>query len=583
MKKEKLPHWDLSDFYSGKESPEFKSDFSKLEKKAKGFAKKYEGKVENLSGDELAAAIAEYENLTVLSQKIGAYAYLVFSTDMLDEKVAAFFQNTGDKLNDIYSHQLFFTLAINKISDAEITKKLKSKSLQKYQPWLRDLRVYKDHQLSDELEKFDLEKSATTSSWVRLYDETHTSLKYDFRGEVLSNAEIFDKLSNADREVRKNAAASISKTLGDNIRISAMVTNVLAKEKSVEDKWRGFEKPISSRNLANLVEDKVVDSLIATVKENYADLSHRYYTKKAKILGLKKLEFWDRNAPLPNSDDSYIPYAEAQNIVLTSFGNFSPMVASIAKKFFDNNWIDAEPRKGKESGAYSHPTTVSVHPYILMNYLGKTRDVMTLAHELGHGVHQVLAAEQGALMSDTPLTLAETASVFGEQLVFRALLEREKDKKKQQLMIAGKVEDMLNTVVRQIAFCEFERKVHDRRKISELSSDEIGQIWLECQKESLGPAFNFTDDYKYYWSYISHFIHSPFYVYAYAFGDCLVNSLYNVYQSGMKNFEEKYLTMLKAGGTLRHKELLKPFGLDAGKPDFWQKGLSVISNFIDQI
>jgi len=560
-------------------------DVAVLKKLAAGFSKKYEGKVEKLSGDALGMAVGEYEKISTLSQRIGAYAFLYFCTDMLNEKTSAFYQNISERLNEIFSGLLFFTLAINKIGDAELAKKFKSSAkLEKYRPWIRDLRVSKPHQLSDDLEKFDLEKSTTASAgWVRLFDETHAALKYDFRGEALSNAEIFDKLSHADRSVRKDAAASVSKVLGENIRVFTLVTNILAKDKATEDKWRKYKKPISSRNLSNLVEDEVVESLLASVKKSYSRLSHRYYKIKGELLGLVPMEFYDRNAPLPSADDEYIPYEKAVDITLKAYHDFSPRIAEIGKKFFDNNWIDVPPKTGKESGAFSHPASVDAHPYILLNYLGKTRDVMTLAHELGHGVHQYLARDQGTLLSDTPLTLAETASVFGEQLVFRYMLEQEKNAKKKKLMIAGKIEDMLNTVVRQVAFCELERGVHEARKNSELSSEEIGKIWMQAQKESLGPAFTFRDDYKYYWSYIPHFIHSPFYVYAYAFGDCLVNSLYAVYLDGMPDFEAKYINMLKSGGSLRHKELLKPFGLDASKPDFWQKGLNIIDNFISQI
>lgn len=582
--RDKLPQWDLSDFYSSPNSAEFKFELKKLEDLAVKFAKKYSGRVEKLSGDNLALAIYEYEKIVTLSQKLGSYAYLVFSTEMLDEKIGAFYQNTSDKINDAYSHLLFFTLGINKIPEKKLEKKFKSEKLAEYWPWIRDLRVGRKYQLPDELEKFDLDKSsASTSPWVRLFDETHASLKYDFRGQKLSNAEIFDKLSNRDPKIRKDAAVVISKTLSENIRTFTLVTNVLAKDKAVEQKWRGYKAPISSRNLSNLVEDKVVDALLDTVKRNYPRLSHRYYKWKAKTLNMKKMEFWDRGAPLPDAHDEYIPYKKAQEIVLNAYAEFSPQIAGIGKRFFDNAWIDAEPRHGKESGAYSHPGVVTLHPYILMNYLGKTRDVMTLAHELGHGVHQYLSRGQGTLMSDTPLTLAETASVFGEQLTFRSMLKNEKDARKKKAMIASKVEDMLNTVVRQVAFCEFEKQVHDARKNGELSSDDIGKIWMKAQKDSLGPIFNFSEDYKYYWSYIPHFIHSPFYVYAYAFGDCLVNSLYAVYLEKPQGFQEKYIQMLKAGGTMRHKELLKPFGLDASHPDFWQKGLDIIDDFITEL
>ncbi len=582
-KKEKLPSWNLNDLYTGMDSKALKADIGRYEKDAIAFNRKYAGKITKLSGDALGQAFVEYEKLSDGAMKVLTYSSLLFASNMLDEKISAFNQNISDKSTDVAAHLVFFSLEINKISDADLKKKMKAPKLKKYEPYIYQIRSGKPHQLSDELEKFDLEMSSTAHSWVRLYDEHHASVKYRYKGKDLSNAEIFDLLSNKDGKVREEAAHVVAKTLQDNIKIFTLVTNVLAKHHSVEDKWRKYKQPISSRNLSNLVEDEVVEALIKTVKANYSNLSHRYYKMKAKWLGVKKMEYWDRNAPLPDSDDAYIPYAKAKEIVLNAYAEFSPQISAIAKLFFDNNWIDVPPRKGKDSGAFSHPSSVSTHPYILMNYQGKIRDVMTLAHELGHGVHQYLAREQGALLADTPLTLAETASVFGEQLVFRAMLKAQKSTKKRKEMIAHKVEDMLNTVVRQIAFCEFERQVHAARKESELSSEDIGKIWMGVQKESLGSAFNFEDEYKYYWSYIPHFIHSPFYVYAYAFGDCLVNSLYAVYLSGMKGFEGKYLQMLKAGGSLRHKEMLKPFGLDATKPDFWQKGLDIIDDFITQL
>lgn len=582
-KKEKLPDWNLNDLYSGMDSKQLKSDIAKYEKDAKAFEKKYAGKIAKLSGDQLAQAIKEYEKISDLAMKVGTYSQLLFAADMLNEKVSAFHQNISDKFTDIAAHLIFLGLEINKISEADYKKKLKSAALKKYEPYLYQIRIGKPHQLSDELEKYDLDISSTSSSWVRLYDEHHANVKYKYKGKDLTNAEIFDLLSNKDRKIREEAAHVVAKTLQENIKIFTLVTNVLAKDKSIDDKWRKYKKPISSRNMANLVEDEVVDALVKTVKANYKNLAHRYYSWKAKQLGLKKLKYWDRNAPLPESDDAYIPYGKAKEIVLNAYREFDLKIADIAKLFFDNNWIDVPPKKGKDSGAFSHPSSVSTHPYILMNYQGKIRDVMTLAHELGHGVHQYLSREQGALLADTPLTLAETASVFGEQLVFRAMLKAEKNDKKRKAMIAQKVEDMLNTVVRQIAFCEFERKVHDARKVGELSPDDIGKIWMEVQTESLGPAFDFDPEYKVYWSYISHFIHSPFYVYAYAFGDCLVNSLYAVYLDGMPGFQKKYIEMLKKGGSERHKQILKPFGLDASKPDFWQKGLNVIDDFIDQL
>lgn len=580
-----LPEWNLKDFYASINDPHINKDLENAAALSKTFAERYEAKVELLSANDLAAAIKEYEILSELLGKIGSYAQLVYAQNMALPDNTQFYQNISEKITEISTLTLFFGLELNKLDEAKLQNMLEeNKELQHYAPWIRDTRAFRPYQLSDELEKLLHEKTVTgKQAWQRLFDETLAGLRFPFEGEMLSNAKIFDKLSSKDRETRKKAAKSIGSVFEENGKIFAMVTNVLAKDKSIEDNARNFPRPISARNVVNCIEDEVVDALIHSVKQNYPKLSHRYYSLKAKWLGLDKLEYWDRNAPLPDLDDRKIPWKEAQSIVLNAYQAFSPTMATIGRDFFEKNWIDATVHEGKDSGAFSHPTVPCVHPYILMNYQGKTRDIMTLAHELGHGVHQVLSAKQGALMADTPLTLAETASVFGEQLTFRGLLAAETDKKKRNAMIATKVEDMLNTVVRQVAFCEYERKVHDERKQGEIPLERLGEIWMEIQTESLGPVFHFDKEYRHYWMYIPHFIHSPFYVYAYAFGDCLVNSLYAVYEQQPKGFEEKYLTMLKAGGTLRHKELLQPFGLNASDPAFWQKGLDVIAGFIAQL
>ncbi|MDH3228923.1 MAG: M3 family oligoendopeptidase, partial [Alphaproteobacteria bacterium] len=420
-------------------------------------------------------------------------------------------------------------------------------------------------------------------AWVRLFDETMAGLRFPFRDAKLTEAEILNLMSDPDGEKRREAAESLGRVLGDNIRTLALITNTLAKDKEIEDGWRKFPRPDSSRNLSNFVEDEVVDALSAAVRKAYPDLSHRYYALKAKWFGGTRLDYWDRNAPLPESDDRTIAWDAARSTVLDAYAAFSPDMADVGKRFFDNDWIDAPVRPGKASGAFAHPTVPSAHPYLLLNFQGKTRDVMTLAHELGHGVHQVLAGGQGHLMADTPLTLAETASVFGEMLTFRAMLKRTEDRAARRTMLAGKVEDMLNTVVRQIAFYEFEKRVHNERRDGELMPDRLGEIWMDIQVESLGPALRFDDNYRVFWGYIPHFVHSPFYVYAYAFGDCLVNSLYAAYQEAEDGFAGRYLDMLRAGGTLRHKELLKPFGLNAGDPEFWGRGLAVIAGLIDEL
>ncbi|MCA8931864.1 MAG: M3 family oligoendopeptidase, partial [Rhodospirillaceae bacterium] len=440
------------------------------------------------------------------------------------------------------------------------------------------------HQLSDELEQYVHDKHVTgRQSWVRLFDETIAALRFPIQGREMTSSEALNCLSDRDGAKRKEAAESIGDVLGSRVRLFAHITNTLAKDKQIDDGWRKFAEPWSSRNLSNQVEDAVVDALVEAVRNAYPRLSHRYYALKAKWFGGDKLDYWDRNAPLPDDQDRPIPWADARDIVLDAYRGFTPLMADTAKRFFDGGWIDAPVRDGKSPGAFAHPVVPSAHPYVLVNYHGKTRDVMVLAHELGHGVHQVLAGDQGHLLSDTPLTLAETASVFGEMLTFRALLAREASPAKRRSLLASKVEDMLNTVIRQVAFFEFERRVHTERREGELAVERINDIWMDVQGESLGPALRFDDRYRVYWTYIPHFIHSPFYVYAYAFGDCLVNSLYALYRGAEEGFAERYLDLLRAGGTKRHHELLAPFGLDASDPRFWDQGLAMIGDLLDEL
>lgn len=580
-----LPTWNLSALYPNKDSNEFKNDVKNVTDRTRRFQKLFEGKITDLDGDILSSAIKEYEEIEETLGRLHSFAYLLYAENISNEENSAFHQNISEKITEVSSSILFFELEINKISDKDLAEKYaSSSSLKRYSSWIRDVRVAKPHQLSDEVEKVLHEKSITSrQSWHRLFEETMADLRFPFGKENLTAAEIMNLMSSKNAANRKKAAKSVGKTLGENIKTFALITNVLAKDKEINDRWRKFAKPISSRNLSNLIEDEVAEALISSVKNNYANLAHRYYKIKAKMFKKEQLDYWDRNAPLPDDKSDIITWDEAVETVLGAYNDFSPEMAKIGKRFFDENWIDAPARQGKDSGAFSHPTVPSAHPYILMNFQGKIRDVMTLAHELGHGVHQYLAAEQGALMASTPLTLAETASVFGEQLTFRALLKKQPTDKQRKIMIANKVEDMLNTVVRQVAFCEFERQIHDERKKGEVPVERICEIWLGVQKDSLGSAIKFEDEYKYFWAYIPHFVHTPFYVYAYAFGDCLVNSLYKAYQDKPEGFVPKYIQMLKAGGTLRHKELLEPFGLYAGDPKFWQGGLDIISGFIDQL
>ncbi len=580
-----LPEWDLDDLYPGRDSKQLQDDLDRAESEARAFRADFEGRLAGLAGDTLAGAIGRYEAIREILGRAMSYAQLVHAGDMSDPEIGRFYQTLQERTTVIGSELLFFGLELNRVDEDALEAKLKaSGALARYRPWLRDLRASRPHQLDDKLEELLHEKYvAGRAAWMRLFDETMAGLRFPLDGEELTSAQVLHKLTDPDRAVRKAAAKSLAGVLGENVRTIALITNTLAKDKQIEDRWRGFKAPVSSRNLDNLVEDEVVEALVSAVKAAYPRLSHRYYALKARWLGVERLPYWDRNAPLPDQDDRVIPWMEAQRTVLEAYGAFTPELAELGRRFFERSWIDAPTRPGKSPGAFAHPTVPSAHPYLLLNYQGRTRDVMTLAHELGHGVHQLLAGGQGQLMASTPLTLAETASVFGEMLTFRALLKAETDPKRRKAMLAGKVEDMLNTVVRQIAFHEFERRLHDRRRESELTAEEIGEIWMETQKESLGPAFAFDDDYKVFWSYVPHFIHVPFYVYAYAFGDCLVNSLYAVYEQAAEGFAEKYLALLEAGGTKRHKELLAPFGLDASDPAFWDRGLSVIEGFIDEL
>ncbi len=587
-----LPRWNLDDLYPGRSSKELAQDLTSSGDRAKAFEARYHGKLESLDGDAMAAAITEFEAIDEMLSRIMSFAQLLYATAVTDGETAKFYQTTQERITDISTRLLFFTLEINHLDDGYFEGAFKSESLSRYRPWIRDVRAFRDHQLSEDLEKILHEKSvAGRSAWVRLFDETNARLRFAIGGKDLTSAEAFHLMSSKDGALRREAGEAIGKILGENAQLLALITNTLAKDKEIEDRWRSFPAPPSSRNLSNFVEDEVVDALAGAVKAAYPKLSHRYYRLKAEWLGVETLKYWDRNAPLPDDEDTEITWDEAKGRVLKSYAAFAPELSTIAERFFAERWIDAGVRPGKEPGAFSHPTVPGAHPYILMNYQGKTRDVMTLAHELGHGIHQVLAAPQGHLLSDTPLTLAETASVFGEMLTFRTLVDAETDPVRRRVLLASKIEDMLNTVVRQIAFYDFELRVHNERRSGELTVERLGEIWLEIQAESLGPAIELGGDYGYFWSYIPHFIHSPFYVYAYAFGDCLVNSLYATYEAWQGGTEEgdgaafrgKYLDMLRAGGTLRHKELLAPFGLDATETAFWDRGLGMIAGFIDEI
>jgi oligoendopeptidase F len=581
-----LPSWDLTDLYPSPGAPELAADLAGAAEDAKAFAEQYREKVAGLGAKKLAAAIAAYEALDERLSKIMSYAGLVYAGDNEDAAIGQFYQDTSERVNAITADLLFFTLEINRIEEFQLQQALGDAALAHYAPWLATVRVFRPHQLSDEVERLLHERQVVgAGAWHRLFDQTIAGMRFDVGGEALPISETLNLLSDADREKRKAAGEALGAGFDKQSRLFALITSTLAKDKQIDDKWRNFPRPVSSRNLANQVEDEVVDALAAAVKSSYSDLSHRYYRLKAGWLnpGDGMLDYFDRNAPLPGDPDRQFSWDEARDLVLGAYGQFSPKMADVGRRFFANPWIDAPVRPGKQSGAFAHPTVPSVHPYLLLNYHGKAGDVMTLAHELGHGVHQVLAARQGHLLSNTPLTLAETASVFGEMLTFRALLSRAQTAEERRFLLANKVEDMLNTVVRQTAFYDFETRVHAARAGGELTAEQIGEIWLAVQSESLGPALRFDRGYRHFWAYIPHFIHTPFYVYAYAFGDCLVNALYAVYQRGEADFADRYLDMLAAGGTKTHRALLAPFGLDATDPEFWRQGLGVIGGFIDEL
>lgn len=580
-----LPNWNFDDLYPGETSDALTADLAWLEGECAAFAGDYEGKLAGLSADAFLEVIHRYEKIQNISGRIMSFAGLRYYQNTTDAERGQFMANMQDRITGFTTPLVFFSLELNRVEDAVVEGWLaENANLARYRPILERLRKMRPHQLSDELERFLHDQSVVgAAAWNRLFDETTAGLEFTVQGETLNMEATLNTLTDADRGRREAGAKALAEVFGRNVKLFARITNTLAKEKAVEDKWRKFPTPQSGRHLSNDVEPEVVAALRDAVVAAYPKLSHRYYALKAKWMGLDTLEVWDRNAPLPQDDVKLVNWDAARKTVMDAYAGFDPEMAKIAEPFFDKGWIDAGVKPGKAPGAFAHPTVTNVHPYVMLNYLGKPRDVMTLAHELGHGVHQVLAAGQGELLADTPLTLAETASVFGEMLTFRALLAGAQTDTERKTLLAGKVEDMINTVVRQIAFYDFECKLHAARAEGELTPDQINALWMSVQGESLGPAFTFMGGYETFWSYIPHFIHSPFYVYAYAFGDGLVNALYAVYEEGDPGFQAKYFDMLRAGGSKHHSELLAPFGLDAADPAFWDKGLSMISGMIDEL
>ncbi|MFC3615888.1 M3 family oligoendopeptidase [Lutimaribacter marinistellae] len=579
-----LPEWDLSDLYPAPDAPELKRDLDWLEEACASFAADYEGKLAELDAKGLLDCVLRNERISAIAGRLMSFAGLRYYQQTTDAERAKFLSDLQEKVTVYTTPLVFFTLELNRIDEDRLQALFaENDELARYAPVFRRIRAMKPYQLSDELERFLHDMGAVGDAWEKLFDETIAGLTFEIDGEEMGIESTLNLLTEQDRSKREAASHELARVFGENIKTFARVHNTQAKEKEILDRWRGMPTAQTGRHLSNDVEPEVVEALREAVVAAYPKLSHRYYELKRKWLGLDRMQVWDRNAPLPLEEPRTIGWDEAEKTVMEAYQAFDPRMGDLAQPFFKKGWIDAAVKPGKAPGAFAHPTVTEVHPYVMLNYLGKPRDVMTLAHELGHGVHQVLAAGQGEMLSSTPLTLAETASVFGEMLTFRKMLDKAETKEQRKVLLAGKVEDMINTVIRQIAFYDFECKLHEARRGGELTPDQINAIWMSVQGESLGPAFDFMDGYETFWAYIPHFVHSPFYVYAYAFGDGLVNALYSVYAEGEDGFEEKYFEMLKAGGSKHHKELLAPFGLDASDPEFWDKGLSMISGMIDEL
>ena len=579
-----LPDWNLNDLYTATDAKELIRDLNWLEKECNEFAKSYEGKLHTLSDKEMLTCIVRNEKISSISGRIISYAGLLYYQKTTDADRAKFLSDMQEKITVFTTKLVFFSLEINSLEDEFLDKLFtKNDQLARYKPVFEKIRAMKPYQLNDEIEKFLHDLGIVGDAWEKLFDETIAGLTFKIGDESLNIEATLNLLTDQNRENREKATRELARVFSENIKVFTRVHNTQAKEKEIIDRWRGMPTAQMGRHLANQVEPEVVEALRNAVVKAYPEISHRYYELKRKWLGLEIMQVWDRNAPLPMESNKLVTWDEAQKVVTGAYTNFDSRMSDLITPFFNEGWIDAGVKPGKAPGAFAHPTVTDVHPYIMLNYLGKPRDVMTLAHELGHGVHQVLASSQGQMLSSTPLTLAETASVFGEMLTFQQMLDQSCDKNERKVLLANKVEDMINTVVRQIAFYDFECKLHNARRSGELTPSDINSLWMSVQSESLGPAFEFVDGYETFWSYIPHFVHSPFYVYAYAFGDGLVNALYATYKENPNGFEDKYFNLLSAGGSKHHKELLKPFDLDASDPKFWTKGLSMISGMIDEL
>ena len=581
--KTEMPAWDLSDLYKGIDDPKIEKDLEVYRKSAVNFAKKYKGKLHNLSADEFLQVIHDIKKRAKLSGRLGGFAYLNMVTQMKNSAAMAFYQNIEEKLTDYYKPVLFFSLEFNKLSQEKINEWLQDKRVSFYKYWIKRLRKFKKYQLSEAEEQIFLEKSLTSGeAWVRLYEETSSRLEFTVDGKKYNGAELSKLLLDKNHDLRMKAGKEMNRVYKENSHLFTFIYNMVIKDKAVEDEKRGFVNPISARNLSEDISDESVEVLAQSVKNHYKDISHRFYKLKAKWLGVEKIHYWDRNAPLPFSSDICYTWDEAVQIVLQAYKEFSPRLYDIAKDFFAKNWIDVPPRDGKRSGAFCSSPITTGHPYLMLNFAGKQNDVLTLAHELGHGCHHQLRVKNGELNEHSRMTSEEVASVFGEMIVFQFMLRNLKDDKAKLCLIASKVGDMINTAIRQIAFHFFEVRAHNERKKGELSEERLKQIWVEEMRDSLGKYVVVDDDSSYIWSMVGHFFFLPFYVYAYSYADCFVNSLYKVSQAQkVKNFADKYLDMLSKTALEDYEKILRPFGLNPKKADFWEYGLSLISSYID--
>ncbi|MAO65996.1 MAG: oligoendopeptidase F [Balneola sp.] len=574
-------NWDLSDLYASNEDPQLAKDKESVLEEADAFAQKYRGKISELSAGEFKSMLDEYENILDTSGKIGSFAYLQWSTDTSNTDYGKLVAETNELSSEVSQKLVFLDVEWLKISDEAAQKLIESPKLEKYKHYLESSRRYKDHVLEEGQEKIMSAKSVTgRSAWVRFFDETLGAAKFELDGEELSEQEVLSKLHESDRDLRTRAHASLTKKFKELSRPLTFVFNTVLADKSTNDKLRKYDSWIDSRNLANQTDRETVDALIKSVTGKY-DLVQRYYKLKRDLLDLDEMKDYDRYAPMLKNEAT-IDWSSAQEMVLDSYTKFHPKMGEITKEFFDKSWIDAAIKPGKRGGAYSASTVPSVHPYVFMNFDGKIRDVQTLAHELGHGVHQYLSRQQGVLQSSTPLTTAETASVFGEMLVFQKLMKELDDPKEKLALLVGKIDDTIATVFRQISMNRFEHAIHTaRREEGELTTERFSELWMEQQKALYGDSVTLTEEYGIWWSYIPHFLHTPGYVYAYAFGELLVLALYEEFSQRPDGFADKYMELLSAGGSEWPEDLVAKMGLDITQPDFWNKGLASFERMVE--